>query len=199
MSGGRPAPKLRKGATASGDRQSCFRGRAANKKEQLFWPEATDLGKTNQEALPSASKAQILGFYLLLLAWRLKKNKHSARDSRISFSPQVLRQALKLASAKTSFPSVTTGSHRNPARLLHFYLAPQEGNILSVAPHKQFISSWPSPKKEQSNISSLGGHFYIAPYEHFISGWKGAKDQNWPCEAPEATFWRRPFVDVPFV
>ena len=27
----------------------------------------------------------------------------------------------------------------------------------------------------RSNISSLGGHFYIAPYEHFISGWKGAK------------------------
>ena len=27
----------------------------------------------------------------------------------------------------------------------------------------------------RSNISSLGGNFYIAPYEHFISGWKGAK------------------------
>ena len=27
----------------------------------------------------------------------------------------------------------------------------------------------------RSNISSLGGHFYIAPYEHLISGWKGAK------------------------
>ena len=107
-----------------------------------------------------------------------------------SFSP-----SFKTGVASEKLPN--PGSHRKPG--CYFYLAPQEETFSSVAPHKQFISSWPSPKKEQSNISSLGGHFYIAPYEHFISGWKGATDQNWPCEAPEATFWRQlwkwPFVD----